>query len=69
MKQVLIHCNPQLEEFLIENNFEYTISNDQDDTELDVFVPAIEYKDGNHPEMDGYWEDPDVQLCNHYGIN
>jgi len=29
----------------------------------------VEYKDGNHPDQNGIWEDPDVQLCNHYGID
>ena len=66
---VLIHCNPKLEDFLIKNNFDYTISDDQDNTELDVFVPNVDYKDGNHPDQNGIWEDPDVQLCNHYGID
>ena len=60
---VLIHCNPKLEDFLIKNNFDYTISDDQDNTELDVFVPDVDYKDGNHPDQNGIWEDPDVQLC------
>ena len=55
--------------FLIENNFDYAISDDQDNTELDVFVPDVEYLDGNHPSKNGIWEDPDVQLCNHYGID
>ena len=66
---VLIHCQPALEDFLIENNFDYAISDDQDNTELDVFVPDVDYKDGNHPDQNGIWEDPDIQLCNHYGID
>ena len=37
--------------------------------ELDVVVNDVPYKNGNHPEMCGIWEDPDVQLCEHYGID
>ena len=40
-----------------------------DGKEIDVIVPDIEYKDGNHPEMNGIWEDPDQQLCDYYNIN
>ena len=39
------------------------------DNELDVIVQDVEYKDGNHPDQNGIWEDPDIQFCNHYGID
>ncbi len=39
------------------------------DNELDVIVQDREYRNGNHPSMNGIWEDPDVQLCNDYGID
>ena len=68
-KLVLIHCKPEMEDFLKENNFDYTITNDHDYPEIDVFVPDVEYKDGNHPDQNNIWEDPDIQLCNHYGID
>ena len=34
------------------------------DGELDVIVDDVPYE-----VHDGYYEDPDVQLCEHYGIN
>ena len=41
----------------------------QSDGDLDVIVQDREYRNGNHPSMNGIWEDPDVQLCNDYGID
>ncbi len=37
--------------------------------EIDIIVDDVEYKNGNHPDKNGIWEDPDIQLCDHYGIN
>ena len=42
---------------------------DVNDNEIDVIVDDVEYKDGNHPDQNGIWEDPDIQLCNHYNID
>ena len=49
--------------------YDWSFSQQFKEREIDVFVDNIEYKDGNHPDMNGYWEDPDIQLCNHYGID
>ena len=37
--------------------------------EIDVVVDDVEYKNGNHPEMCGIWEDPDQQLVDYYLLN
>ena len=34
-----------------------------------VIVKDVDYKDGNHPEMFGLWQDPDEQLIEHYGLD
>ena len=66
MKQVLIHCKPSYLDVIKAMSLNYT--HNTKTGEIDVIVPDVEYIDGfNHP--DGYWEDPDVQLCNHYDID
>lgn len=61
MNTVLIHCNP---DYLPEINKlglkDYTLYND----ELTVAVKDQEYVIEN-----GYYQDPDEQLCEHYGID
>ena len=64
-QQVYIHCQKSLNNFLFQNGFDYV----HDDKEITVIVDDVEYKNGNHPDMGGIWEDPDIQLCNHYGID
>jgi len=68
-KSVLIHCQPSLLNFVKENNMDWEYSTDHDVNEIDVYVDDVEYKDGNHPDQNGIWEDPDIQLCEHYGID
>ena len=69
MQNALIHMKPSALNQMLEiaNKFDFYL--EVNDNELDVIVPDVEYKDGNHPDMNGIWEDPDVQLCNHYGID
>ena len=59
-QQVIIHCKPSLREFLHQSNlsFEYTCN------ELNVIVDDVPYT-----VTEGYYQDPDEQLCEHYGIN
>ena len=68
-QSVLIHCQPTLEDYLTDNNIQWSYSKDYGKRELDVIVDDVDYKDGNHPDQNGIWEDPDIQLCNHYGID
>ena len=69
MNQIVIHCQPTLLETIKNLGYDWSFSQQFKEREIDVFVDNIEYKDGNHPDMNGYWEDPDIQLCNHYGID
>ena len=65
MQTVVLHCKPQIldnEELL--NNSNFMISDVTDLGEVDVYVDDIEYK-----VIDGFYQDPDEQLCEHYGIN
>ena len=59
---VLIHFpkTDSVKQHLKDLELEYKESKD----ELDVIVDDIEYK-----VIDGYYQDPDEQLCEHYGIN
>jgi len=65
MKRVLIHMKLSALDYLTDHGFEF----DYDDNEVDVIVNDVEYLDGNHPNMNGIWEDPDIQLCNYYGLD
>ena len=60
MNQVLFHFKPEHLTDVKRLGFDYTISNNN---EVDVILPDIDY-DLNH-----YCIDPDVQLCNLYGID
>ena len=58
---VLIHCNPEyLPEIKRLGLTDYT----QNNNEITVAVPDVPYKVEN-----GYYPDPDEQLCEHYGID
>ena len=63
-KYVLIHCKPTLEDYLTKNNIEWSFSDVHGNNEIDVIVDDVEYK-----VIDGYYQDPDQQLCEHYGID
>ena len=63
--QVLIHCKPQIldnEELINDSNL--LVADVNDYGEVDIYVDDVEYK-----VTDGYYQDPDEQLCEHYGIN
>ncbi len=60
MKQVLIHMNPESTTHLQSIGLEFK----QSDGELDVIVDDVPYT-----VHDGIYQDPDEQLCEHYGID
>ena len=59
-RQVIIHCKESLKQWLFnsELQFEYNCG------EYDVIVDDVPYT-----HSDGYYQDPDEQLCEHYGID
>ena len=61
---VLIHCQPTLLDFIKENNMNWSYSPEFGEDEIDVVVDDIPYEC-----LDGTYQDPDEQLCEHYGIN
>jgi hypothetical protein len=63
-KQILIHCKPSARDLLDELNLIYRESLDLNNNELDVFVDDVPYTVSN-----GYYQDPDEQLCEYYGID
>ena len=65
----VIHCQPAIEDFIKKTSLCWEHTEDQDVPEIDVIVENVEYLDGNHPSKNGIWEDPDIQLCEHYGID
>ena len=63
MKQVLIHMKPEAYDFLVKKNFAFDYDSEFND-EIDVIVNDVPYV-----VEDGIYEDPEVQLCNYYGID
>ena len=63
MKQVLIHMKPEALDIIQEKGLSYDYSPQFPD-ELDVIVTDVPYT-----VEDGIYEDPDVQLCDYYGID
>ena len=61
MNQVLIHCQPSLTQDLQSLGLEFNFSKEFGAEELDVIV--------NDVEFDSLTQDPDVLLCEHYGID
>jgi len=61
---VLIHCQPSLLDFVKENNMKWTYSPIHGNNEVDIVVDDIPYE-----LLDGTYQDPDEQLCEHYGID
>jgi len=60
----VIHCQPTLLDFIKENNMQWSYSDIHDHDEIDVIVDNIPYT-----IVDGIYQDPDEQLCEHYGID
>ena len=63
-KSVLIHCQPTLEDYLTDNNIPWSFSEQHGFDEIDAVVDDIPYE-----ILRGDYQDPDVQLCEHYGID
>ena len=60
MKQVLIHMNEYAKNHLKDLGLKYQ----ELDGEFNVIVNDVPYTHSN-----GYYQDPDEQLCEHYGID
>ena len=60
----VIRCQPSLLDFIKENNMVWSYSNTHDTDEIDVIVDDIPYE-----VLDGTYQDPDEQLCEHYGLD
>ena len=63
-QSVLIHCKPSLEQFLTTTDLMWSYNDTQDFDEIDVIVDDVPYI-----HSDGIYQDPDEQLCEHYGID
>ena len=63
--QAVIHCKPQIldNEELI-NNSNLLVADVNDYGEVDIYVDDQPYQ-----VVDGIYQDPDEQLCEHYGID
>ena len=61
---VLIRCKPSLLDFILDNDLTWSYSKQFGHEEIDVIVDDIPYE-----VLDGTYQDPDVQLCEHYGID
>ena len=60
-QQVIIHCKPDYLLKLRETGLTYFETNND---EVDVIVEDVPYE-----VHDGIYQDPDEQLCEHYGID
>jgi len=63
-QSVLIHCQPTLLDYIKESNMKWSYSPIHNVEEIDVIVDDVPYE-----IVDGIYEDPDQQLCEHYGID
>ena len=62
--QVLVHCKPEiLDHWMIKEGNLYYINNIAKTGEVDVIVTDVPYE-----YCDGYYQDPDEQLCEEYSI-
>ena len=63
-QSVLIHCQPSLKDYLTKHNIQWSYSKVHGKEEIDAVVYDIPYE-----VVDNYYQDPDEQLCEHYGID
>ena len=61
---VVIHCQPDYLDKIRELGYNWTYSPIHGKNEIDVIVDDIPYQ-----IVDGKYQDPDEQLCEHYHIN
>ena len=65
MASVLIHCKPEILQESIINHIDVSVKDlTQTTGEVDLLVDDVPYE-----IVGGYYQDPDVQLCEHYGID
>ena len=60
----VIHCQPSLADYLTKNAFTWSYSKQHGYDEIDVLVDDIPYE-----VVKGFYQDPDAQLLEHYGID
>ena len=63
-KSVLVHVKPTLARWLTDNNIKWNWSEEHGFDEIDVIIDDIPYE-----ILRGDYQDPDEQLCEHYGID
>ena len=64
MATVLIHCKPEILQESIINHIDVSVKDlTQTTGEVDLLVDDVPYE-----IVDGTYQDPDEQLCEHYGI-
>ena len=63
-KSVVIHCQPTLLPEIRELGLNWSFSDVYGKNEIDVIVDDVPYEIVN-----GIYQDPDEQLCEHYGID
>ena len=61
---VVIHCQPDYLDKIRELGYNWTYSSIHGKNEIDVIVDDIPYQ-----IVDGKYQDPDEQLCEHYVID
>mgnify|MGYP007063575819 CR=1 FL=1 len=61
---VVIHVKPSLLDFILDNDLTWSYSKQFGHEEIDVVVDDIPYEITR-----GDYQDPDVALCEHYGID
>ena len=66
---VVVHCNPSMLPMIEELGYNWNYSKRFGSDEVDLILQDVEYLNGNHPDKNGIWEDPDIQFCNHYGLD
>ena len=62
--KVIIHCQPSLYDSVLTNQLNHEWSRQFGNEELDVIVDDVPYT-----IEDGIYQDPDQQLCTHYGLD
>ena len=59
-QQIVIHCKQSLRDWLTNSGLQFELGYD----EIDVVVDDVPYK-----QSGTIYQDPDEQLCEHYGID
>ena len=61
---VIIHGSPRLLPKVKEMGYNWSYSKQHGEDEIDIIVDDVPYE-----IVDGTYQDPDEQLCEHYGID